>query len=255
MGLIYISNELKASPMKYWMFLLAILMSYTLLAQVGESRKRIYLIPGQGSDYRIFKNLELDTTFYKMEYVHWQIPEEGETMAGFAHKMAKQIDTSEPFVLIGVSLGGMVAVEMNQFLNPEKVIIVSSAKCRDELPFQYRFQNVIPVYRALPAEWIKSLSFVAQPIFEPDRRLEKETCEAMLNAKSPVFLRRTINMIVNWDQENCSPPNVFHIHGDNDHTIPMKNVDCNIIVENGSHMMMLTQTRSVQKAIEMILND
>ncbi|WP_417600612.1 alpha/beta hydrolase [Owenweeksia hongkongensis] len=223
------------------------------VAQGVGHRKRVYLIPGQGSDYRIFKNLKLDSIKYEMCYVNWEIPEEGETMSGFARQLAAQIDTSKSFYLVGVSLGGMIAVEMSKFLNPEKVILVSSAKCRDELPFQYRLQKSIPVYRAVPSAWVKQLSFVAQPIFEPDRRLEKETCNAMLDSKSPVFLKRTINMITNWNQQDCLPNNVFHIHGDNDHTIPINNVNCDVVIKNGSHMMMLTQTRAVQVGIEMIL--
>lgn len=225
------------------------------VAQSVEHRKRVYLIPGQGSDNRIFKNLKLDSSKYEMCFVNWEIPEQGETMEGFAHQLAAQIDTSKAFYIVGVSLGGMVAVEMSKFLNPEKVILVSSAKCRDELPFQYRFQKSIPVYLAFPSFLVKQLSFVAQPIFEPNRKLEKETCKAMLKAKSPVFLKRTIDMIVNWEQEECLHENIFHIHGNIDNTIPIEHVDCDIVIEGGSHMMMLTKTPAVQTGLEMILED
>jgi esterase/lipase len=50
-------------------------------------------------------------------------------------------------VLIGTSLGGMLASEMSEILNPDHVILLASAKNKDELPFKYTFQRYFPVYK------------------------------------------------------------------------------------------------------------
>ncbi len=215
-------------------------------------KKNIYLIPGQGSDKRLYKNLKLDTSLFKIHFVNWIIPNRKENLKSYAQRLSAQIDTSQKFYLIGVSLGGMVATEISEILNPEKIIVISSAKCRAELPLRYRFQKYIPAYSLAPKRLIKWSSFIAQPIVEPDRNKEKATCKAMLKAKSPVFLKRTIRMIVRWDRKTYNP-NIIHIHGNNDHTIPIRNVKNNYTIKTGSHMMILTRTGEIESLILKII--
>ncbi len=151
------------------LFLLMASMHTGLHAQIT-----VYLIPGQGSDYRIFNNLDIDSTF-KVKHIHYTLPDKGMSLPQFAHALATQIDTSEEFILIGVSLGGMLATEMSTFLHPKKVILISSAKSRNELPFRYKFQRHFPIYKAVPGKLAKAGAKLLQPLVEPDRNVEKET--------------------------------------------------------------------------------
>ena len=225
-----------------------ILINLESIAQSMEKKKNIYFIPGQGADERLFKNLKFDTTLFEIYHVKWEIPNKGEDLKSYALRLSSQIDSTKEFYLIGVSLGGMVATEINEILNPKKVILISSAKCRDELPWQYRFQKAIPIYKIIPKQLIKQSTFIAQPLFEPDRKKEKETCIAMLKDKDPVFLKRTIEMIINWDRIDFDS-NIVHIHGNNDHTLPIKNVNYNFLIEDGSHMMILTRTHEINEIL------
>ncbi len=235
------------SPIKYILLILSLLWMQDIISQSLE-KTNIYLIPGQGADERLYKNLKLDTAIFEVHNIKYVIPEKGEDMKSYALRLSTQIDTTKEFYLIGVSLGGMIATEINEILNPKKVIIISSAKCRNELPSQYRFQAKIPIYKLIPKWMIKQSTFVAQPLFEPDRNKEKETCIAMLKAKDPVFLKRTISMIINWNRISFDS-NIIHIHGDNDNTIPIKNVNYNYLIKDGSHMMILTRTSEIQSLI------
>ncbi len=228
---------------KYTLLIFAFLISFGLLAQ--KSRMRVYLIPGQGADYRLFNNLHLGNDLDTI-HVRYSIPEKGMSMAEYAKLLAVQIDTSQPFAIIGTSLGGMLAVEMNDFLHPEKVIVVSSAKSRDELPGRYRFQKAIPIYKLFTGIGIKLGARIMQPIVEPDRRKEKETFKAMLKAKDPKFMKRSVSMIISWEREEYGE-NIIHIHGDNDHTLPLKNVRCDQVIPNGSHMMTLTRGNEISE--------
>jgi len=218
-----------------------------------ESVKHIYVIPGQGSDHRIYKNIQFDDSF-EIHHIKYTIPKKGTSLKEYAHQLAEQIDTSEKFILIGVSLGGMLATEISHFLDPEKIIIISSAKNRTELPHSYRMQRYFPLYKIIPRRIIKMGSKIMQPIYEPDRNNEKETCVAMLNDKDPHFLKRTIQMIVKWESIE-SPEGIIHIHGDNDHTIPIRNVDYNELVIKGSHMMALTRGPEISEILNKILNE
>ncbi|WP_051568621.1 alpha/beta fold hydrolase [Crocinitomix catalasitica] len=212
----------------------------------------IYLIPGQGSDARIFKNINIDS-LYDVRNIIYSVPEENMSMNTFARELAKQIDTNQRFILIGVSLGGMLATEMNSFLKPEKTILISSAKTKKELPWRYRFQNKLPVYKIMSSKMSKKGALFMQPIVEPDRNKEKETCVAMLEAKDPLFLSRTIAMIMTW-QRTSFEGDILHIHGSNDHTIPMRNVNADYKIKKGSHMMTLTRADEIEVLISKILS-
>ena len=146
----------------------------------------------------------------------------------------------------------MIATELNELLNPEKVIIISSAKKRSELPGSYRFQKHIPVYKLVTPGMAKIGARILQPIFEPDRNKEKEIFTSMIKDKDPYFLRRTIKMIVNWDREEA-PDDIIHIHGDKDHTIPIRNVEYDYLIIGGSHMMTLTEGAEISDLVNHII--
>jgi pimeloyl-ACP methyl ester carboxylesterase len=211
----------------------------------------VYLIPGQGADSRLFKNIKIDSSFEIRDIVYFT-PEKTWSMEDYAKALSRQIDTSRKIILIGVSLGGMLATEMGDFLNPEKIIIISSAKCWEELPGRYKFQKKIPVYKWVPASVSKKGALFLQPIVEPDRNYDKETFVNMLKDKDPDFMKRTIAMIMEWGRVNYCK-DIIHIHGDNDHTIPVRNVKYNYLIKDGSHVMVLTRGDEISILINQIL--
>lgn len=218
----------------------------------SQNLKTIYFVPGQGSDKRIFDSLQIKKN-YKLVYLEYGTPEKKQTLNSFAKQLSRQIDTTESFVLIGVSLGGMICSEINEFLNPEKVIIISSAKNRKELPFRYRFQKYIPIYKIFPASVIFLGAKILQPIVEPDRNKNKQTFKSMLNSKNPKYIKRTVGLIINWNRTENSK-DIVHIHGTKDHTIPIRNVsNPNYIIKNGSHLMTLTRASEISKIINLEL--
>lgn len=213
----------------------------------------IYCIPGQGADHRLFNHFDLGKD-YELRFIEYKIPKRKEKMGDYARRLATQIDTTQPYILIGTSLGGMLATEMNDFLHPQKTIIISSAKCRRELPFRYRFQRSIPLYRLVPKGLMKFGARVLQPIVEPDRKHEKATFKSMLNDKDKTFMKRSVGMIINWKRDTYST-DIVHIHGNKDKTIPIRNVKYDYLVRDGSHMVTLTRGKEVSDIILGILNE
>ncbi len=216
-------------------------------------RPIIYLIPGQGADSRLFKNLTLNFE-YEKHYIKYELPEKGSTMRDYAIQLSNQIDRSRKIILIGCSLGGMLANEMIEFLDPEKVIIIGSAKSRKELPIRYRLQKYFPLYQLISGTIAKKGALILQPIFEPDRDKEEEIFVSMLKDKDPLFLKRTIHMIINWDRENYDE-RIVHIHGDKDNTIPIKNVNYDYKIKGGSHVMTLTRGEELSELINQLLEE
>lgn len=211
----------------------------------------IYLFPGQGSDERLFKHLELPPGFDTV-HISYPVPEKEETLADYSIRFIELIDRSSPYILLGVSLGGMICTELADTLEPIQCILISSAKTTRELPGRYTFQQRIHLNRMLPKRIIKAGALMLQGIVEPDRKVDKETFKDMLRAKDPQYLKRTVDMIINWERINYSGK-IVHIHGDRDHTIPVKHVSYDYLIEEGSHMMMLTRTAEINQIIAEIL--
>jgi pimeloyl-ACP methyl ester carboxylesterase len=232
--------------------LILIALLHVLRVEAQNDKKNAYLLAGMGGDQRIYTYLELDSNFNVIPIIYSQ-PDPDDDMRSYAHKLINQIDTTEDFILIGVSLGGMLAVEINDSIHPEQVILISSAKNRNELPVRYKMWNAVPIHRHISPElYLKSADFL-QPIIERDRNSQEEIFEAMLKDKDPVFIQRTVAMVIEWERDSCTALNITHIHGDIDHTLPLKHISPSFIVENGSHMIMLTNSNEVNAAIKLAL--
>jgi pimeloyl-ACP methyl ester carboxylesterase len=219
----------------------------------SQNHSIIYLFPGQGSDERLFDSLEFDN-HHEIVHIKYPIPEKGSSMENYAKIISSQIDTSRQYIFIGVSLGGMIISELNDFLNPEQSIIISSAKARSELPFRYRFQKAIPIYKIVPPKLMLASAKLLQPIVEPDRKTNKATFKSMLASKDPIYMKRTVQMIIKWERKIVKT-NLIHIHGTKDHTIPIRNVKANHKIEKGSHMMTLTNAAPINKILCTYLNE
>jgi len=225
-----------------------------LAATVTFAQKpTIYLFPGQGSDYRIFDSIQFDSS-YSVVHITYEIPPQGISLRDYAYSLISQIDTSKPLILIGVSMGGMICSELSPILHPNKTIVISSAACRNELPFRYRFQKYFPLYKIFPKHLLYWGALVIQPIVEPDRNVCKSTFKTMLREKDPTYIKRTIGMITSWGKDSCDTLSITHIHGNNDHTLPIRNVYAHYTIENGSHMMTLTRGVEIEVLLQKIIN-
>lgn len=212
----------------------------------NSSQKIVYLLPGQGGDERLFQHITI--AGYEIRHIKLEVPKKDATLKEYAHALAAQIDTTKPFSLVGVSFGGMIAVEMSKFLNPEKVIIISSAKCASELPARYKVAGALRLNRIVSGKFLKRSANVARPLFEPDSRSESDVFTSMINDLDPVYLKRAVHCILNW-KNTSYPENIIHIHGEKDHTIPIRNVQNPIVVKNGSHVMVLTEGAKISALI------
>ena len=220
-------------------------------ARSPSSDTIIYLLPGQGADCRLFKYIDFP---YDTVHLEFPVPEKKTTLREYAYGFIPRIDTTKPFILIGVSLGGMICSELTDTLEPDLTIVISSAKYRAELPGRYKFQKTIPLNEIIPKGMTKWGAKVLAPIVEPARKQDKETFRSMIEAKDPAYIKRTVDMVINWNKEGYND-RIIHIHGDRDHTLPHRKVRYDYLVENGTHMMVYIRGDEVSKLINEILEE
>jgi surfactin synthase thioesterase subunit len=109
----------------------------------------IYFLSGIGADRRIFKYILLPPGF-SAHYIDWIPNHKDETLPDFAARLSVSIDSTQPFVLIGLSLGGIMAVEIAKRLSPAATIIIASVSRSSELPPYYRLARRLNLLTLFP---------------------------------------------------------------------------------------------------------
>lgn len=208
-------------------------------------KKELYIFSGLGADERVFQLL--DFSGFSTTFIKWTTPLENETIENYAERFLRQIKTTKP-TLIGLSFGGIIAIEIAKLIDTEKVILISSAKTKDEIPSFYRFAGQIGLHKLLPGRYLKSSNFITNWLFGASSTFDKQLLKQILIDTDPIFLKWAIDKIVRWT--NLTPsPNIFHIHGTSDRILPISFVNCNSRIENGGHLMTLNKSYEINQIL------
>ncbi len=205
--------------------------------------KTLYLIPGTGADHRFFSRLQLDVNTQVIKWTEWG---NAQTIREYAEVLSLQINTEEPFGILGVSFGGMLAVEMSKFLDPEKLILISSAKSYKELPIIVRISRRVGVHYLISPWLIKIIPFAGK-IFGVSKK-DKRFFDKMIDETPKGHLKKTIRSILHW-KNTVIPYEVIHIHGSQDKVIPIKKIQRPIAIEGGGHFMLYNMADQVGEII------
>jgi pimeloyl-ACP methyl ester carboxylesterase len=231
-------------PVLFCSFIFSVLIFNFSFSQ--DHASTLYLIPGIGADGRIFRDLRFnncDTVILNF------IPlGKNESLPEYAGRMAAKIDTTKPFSILGVSFGGMIAIEISKFLKPEKIFLVSSAKTRSELPSHYRMACYFPFIKIFTGNFYKKMANLLRPVYEPESRKETALFRQMTNETDPKVMKRSVHCIVNWKNKEY-PGNVIHLHGEMDHTLPIKKIKNPVEIKGGSHEMILLRAEEISRII------
>ncbi len=179
----------------------------------------------------------------------------GETLAAYARRLALKIDTSRPFALVGTSLGGIIAVELSRFLNPEKIVLLATVKNRRELPLFIRSMRLLNLHKMISGETFKRFNKLMVKRLDsrgdsPAASLIKD----MTDDASPRFIDWAVNAIINWHPPLNYREDIVHIHGTKDQLFPISKIKNPIAIQNGSHVMNITMSYEVNKALLKALN-
>ncbi len=199
--------------------------------------KNIYLFSGLGADERVFHLLDLSD--YSITFIKWIAPQDKETIENYAKRLLDQITTTKP-TLVGLSFGGLIAVEVAKQIETDKVILIASAKTKMEIPFYYRFAGLLGLHKLLPTQLLKSSNFITNWLFGATSTFDKQLLKQILIDSDPIFLKWAIDQIVHWTNQ-ARINNIFHIHGTNDKILPLSFVKCNAKIKHGGHLITLNK--------------
>lgn len=206
---------------------------------------KIYFIPGTGADWRLFNVLKRDgLEFEVLEFIPHQ-PKE--TLQEYAVRLGEGIDTSKPFIIGGVSLGGMMAMEVARVMNPELTIMISSVARSSEFPFYLKILRYLPFQRWVSGSVLKALTpHGSLPKDKEIRTWAKELREEA----DPKLVKWAVNGCITW-RNTFAPENLIRIHGSRDPLFPpfLLKGDYHKI-KGGNHMMVMGKAPEIHKIIQ-----
>jgi pimeloyl-ACP methyl ester carboxylesterase len=212
--------------------------------------EKVFLIAGMGADVRLFKNLDLSG--FDVIDAAWIDPESSDTIATYAVKLIQKYNITAQSNVIGVSLGGMFAVEIAKRVDLKNVIIISSIKTIDEAPFYYKLFRALPVYKLIPAKLMLSMGKLLKPLFSKRMGGESHLFDSMLRNTSPVFLKWSMGAALYWDGQ-APQQLIHHLIGDSDLIFDYRKIKNAIVIDSGDHMMVFTRAKDLNPIVRNIL--
>lgn len=211
----------------------------------NELKKELYIFSGLGADERVFQRL--DFSGFSTTFIKWVVPHDTDTIEHYATRLLDQINTTKP-ILIGLSFGGLIAVEVAKQIETEKVILIASAKTKNEIPFYYRFTGQLGLHKLLPTQLLKKSNFITNWFFGTTSPFDKQLLKQILIDTDPTFLKWAIDKVARWTNQTQTK-NIFHIHGSSDKILPLSYVKCNSTITNGGHLMTLNKADELSQIL------
>jgi pimeloyl-ACP methyl ester carboxylesterase len=183
----------------------------------------IHAFPGMGADHRMFP-----APWRSLPHliVHdWQ-PSSGEqSIAELAATMVRTRGIKEGDILIGSSLGGMVACEICKLLEIRELYLVGSARRQSEV--NGLLSVMLPLARVAPIDWLKySASLLPHDLMR------------MFAHAETTFIRSMCSAISRWEGLGETKTKIYRLHGSRDMVIlPPPQVD---LLLEGGHLIAMT---------------
>ncbi|VXB55312.1 conserved hypothetical protein [Flavobacterium sp. 9R] len=217
------------------------------------SKIPVYFMPGLAASSTIFERIDLPKEEFEVILLEWEIPLGNETLSEYAKRMSNKVIHKNP-VLIGVSFGGILVQEMAAFLNPFRVIIISSVKTNLEFPRRMKVAKTTKAYKLIPTSLILNVENLAKFSFGEKIKSRLKLYEKFLSVRDINYLDWAIEQVILWERTEVDAK-VIHVHGDEDDVFPIKYISNAIVVTGGNHAMILFRFRWLNEHLpELIRN-
>jgi len=218
---------------------------------MDNTKTSVYFMPGLAASSLIFERITLPQELFEVYLLDWELPIGEESLTDYARRMAQKITAPNP-VLIGVSFGGILVQEMAVFLNPQKVIIISSVKSNLEFPRRMKIAKTTKAYKLIPTSIFSNMEKLSAFSFGKSIAQRLKLYERYLSVRNVKYLDWAIERIVLWDRTQVDK-SVVHIHGDADEVFPIQYISDCIVVKGGTHIMILSKYKWLNENLPAII--
>jgi len=211
---------------------------------------RLVFIPSFGTDSTLYDNLR-SLAILKNEcvFTEWLAVKKNDSLQDFALRFIDTYEIQSDDVLIGVSLGAVLAIEINKLIETRKIISISSISGSEEHPRLFNFLRTTGTYRLFFPAILKFGLDLIVPLYGKNvssylwfRRVFKKS--------DSKFLKWAFKTIIHWNNEE-RPENLIQIHGTKDPLFPINNASkIDHIIKGGTHAMIRFRAKEIALIIK-----
>ncbi|MDR0792111.1 MAG: alpha/beta hydrolase [Chitinophagaceae bacterium] len=213
--------------------------------------QKVYFISGLGADERVFKYLDL--SFCEPVFIPWIKFLKDESLESYANRLRASIPDQDP-VVVGLSMGGMIASIMASKEPNMKAVIISSNKNSGEFPPYLRAGKFAPIYKYFTGKPSLLMRKMIMTTFGSMTKEQEDLLMQLMNETDHEFMHNAIRAILAWKSDaGISPFNIKHIHGTADMMLPYKYVKADYSVKGGTHAMVVTKPDEVSVLLKKAL--
>jgi esterase/lipase len=203
------------------------------------------------SDEKVFSKLAL--AGYTLVLLPWIMPIKNESIASYAKRMVEPVKEPLP-IIIGLSFGGMMSIEIAKLIPVKQLIIISSIKTKAELPLWMKICGLLRLNKVIPLKQYKFLEPIQNKRLGVTNQEERALANYYRNNFSTPILHWSINQILNWQNTTIAAP-LTHIHGSSDKMFPIQKINNCVVVEGGGHFMVMNKAAEVSAYIKKAIED
>jgi pimeloyl-ACP methyl ester carboxylesterase len=212
----------------------------------------VYFISGLGADASVFGRLKLDPSI-EINHIPWLEPkEEEEGIDEYAMRMAESIEDPENSMLVGLSFGGVMAIEIAKRTSIKHVVLISSIKHKEEMPLQLNVIGLFKLNKLVPASNLLHFKPLVNWFFGIRKPDERTMFSELIEQTDEDLVDWSSQQILAWHGEH-SLQNITHIHGTADSVFPLRNVRADHIIQGGPHFMVFTHAKEVSAVLNKVI--
>jgi pimeloyl-ACP methyl ester carboxylesterase len=195
-----------------------------------------YLIPGLGADERVLRGLRLPGP---ATVLHWLVPQSPtEPLRHYAARLAEAVPPGQPCWLVGVSFGGLLALEVGRLRPLARVVLISSLADASQLPPLLKFGRATGLYQLVPFGLLPRLPRLAQWFFGARNGREYRLLARILRDTDPAFARWATRQLLHWSSAGVPP--AVRLHGTHDRLLPPGLAHIDYPLPGAGHFMIVS---------------
>ena len=203
----------------------------------------VYLLPGMTPEHPVYS--QLAPTLPNSVPIKFITPLSNESITSYAARMAMNLQPDS--FLVGVSFGGILAIEMFRILRPQGCVLISSISSPNQLPPWFRAWR--PFGGRTCSRLLRCIGDIAT-IVPQTIRTPSTMRVTKLSGSGGHWHRWATAAVVDWQchSESLETP-TLHIHGAKDMTFPIRYVAPDVVIPFGNHAISVTHADDIANSI------
>ena len=207
------------------------------------------LIPGLGADERVFQRWQLVGEVHILGWLPLQSA--AESLPHYAARLAAAVPVGQACWLVGVSFGGLLALEIAQLRPSVRVVLVSSLAEPRELPWPLRLVRATGLDHLMPAVLLQKMPWAAKWAFGVKNRRDYALMRQIIADTDPAFAQWAIGQLRRWGGVPGVGPTA-RLHGTHDRLLPPPAAGIDCLVPGAGHFLVVSHAAQISQFLNQL---